>query len=590
MKKFFFPALLAAFFAIGFTASDEDLEGPTPTPDDKPLTGIVRLDSKIGKWDAGYLTPSGYFTEKLDFNKNLKATRSDDGGSNYSSISYLSKDGNKLASLISTKKDNLPTQLVIKDEGIIYFSYPNDSIVEMVFDDGKNVALMGSYIYFQKDLPGASKGDTFRATLANASALMKANVPAATRAEAGDADDWAALFDDVSSLEYEDNPTAVDEIPVASSGDYVFSEIIEDWYGDEIGDYVCNSLSLWTGEAKFKVGGSSCTLSGSVYCLTGAYNEYGTYGIICDADKSKLQLGEAEYEGAGYQAEGTSSFGVDFRGFKPNTTYYYKAYYKFNSADHGSLVVKYGDPTDEVIYDTTVKQFTTGDNVLTVDVVMCIDVTGSMSGIINTVKRNAIGFYDSFKSCCDEEGITLAGLNAQVIAFRDKNVDSSWLESSSTYWLPDEKDAFNGFVNGLYASGGGDIPESGLEALDAAFKKTDWSIDDGYHRQVVILWTDAPYLIGTYANVTLDEVATEWNAMPSGRRLILFAPNGNGYSNGGDWRNLDGWKNLIHETDLYSGFNNFEYILKSIIGELTSKARTDAAKTSVVTTYFTPNE
>ena len=32
-------------------------------------------------------------------------------------------------------------------------------------------------------------------------------------------------------------------------------------------------------------------------------------------------------------------------------------------------------------------------------------------------------------------------------------------------------------VNGLYASGGGDIPESGLEALEAAFKKSDWSVE-----------------------------------------------------------------------------------------------------------------
>lgn len=124
-----------------------------------------------------------------------------------------------------------------------------------------------------------------------------------------------------------------------------------------------------------------------------------------------------------------------------------------------------------------------------------------------------------------------------------------------------------------------------------AFSKTDWGADDGYHRQVIILWTDAPYLTGSYSSVTVGELKSKWDAMPSGRRLILFAPYGNGYDNGGDWAVFDGWTNLIHESDLTSGFNNFDYILKSIIGELTSKAKARAAKAPVKeNTYFRPNK
>ena len=285
------------------------------------------------------------------------------------------------------------------------------------------------------------------------------------------------------------------------------------------------------------------------------------------------------------------SYSVDFRGFKPNTTYYYKAYYKFNSNDHGNIAPKYGNTTDQVIYDTTIKSFKTGDNILTVDVVMCIDVTGSMSGIINTVKNNAISFYDLFKQSCEEEGIQLSALNAQVVAFRDKNEDANWLQTSATYSLPEQRTAFDSFVNNLYADGGGDTPESGLEALQTAFNKTDWGVDDGYHRQVVILWTDAPYLIGSYSSVNLEALTSQWNKMPSGRRLILFAPYGTNDSNGGSWGNLDGWTNLIHESDLYSGFYNFNYILKSIIGELTSKGKDyKMLKTIHTTPYFRPNK
>ena len=305
-----------------------------------------------------------------------------------------------------------------------------------------------------------------------------------------------------------------------------------------------------------------------------------------------MNVQEAEYNDNGYQSEQDLSYSVDFRGLAPNSTYYYRAFYKFNDADHGDIVPNHGSPSDQIIYDENIKSFKTGDNVLTVDVVMCIDVTGSMSGIINTVKKNAMDFYDLFKQSCDDEGIILSGLNSQVVAFRDKNVDgSSWISTSPTYFLPDQKEEYNTFVSGLYASGGGDTPESGLEALNIAFDKSDWGIDDGFHRQVVILWTDAPFLAHTsYTDLSVSYIKEKWDAMPSGRRLILFAPNGNGYSNGGDWRELDSWKNVIHETDLESGFNNFSYILKSIIGELTGKSKAQR-KPSVSTEpyFFLPN-
>lgn len=589
MKNNHFLSLLIAATVMLFSSCDKfgnPYYGDDTSTDINQLKGIVQLNSNIGNWDAAYLCKYGYFTYSEKFR----------GDNIYSSISYMSNNEKEIVSLISTKKEKLPSQMVIKDNGIIYFSFPNDTIVELIFDNGKEVSLLGSYLYPKKNLPGVTEiedEDVFKSVLANTAALLKANTPSQTRALSGKsvADKYANIFEEVSTQSYTEDLEAVAGLSRSTTGDYKFTETISEWYDDEIGVYVCNTLSIWTGKATYKVGGSSCTLSGTIWCPSNTYNTYGTYGIVCDEDKSKLTLGNAEYEEAGYQPEDKLSYDVDFRGFKPNTTYYYRAYYKFNSTNHGNITAKYGNPDDQVIYDTTIKSFKTGDNILSVDVVMCIDCTGSMSGIINTVKKNAISFYDSFKNACDEEGISLSGLNAQVVAFRDKNEDSNWLQTSATYWLPDNKTQFDSFVNGLYADGGGDTPESGLEALQTAFNKTDWSVDDGYHRQVVILWTDAPYLIGSYSSVSLSSLATQWNSMPSGRRLILFAPYGTDGSNSGSWGNLDGWKNVIHESDLSSGFNNFDYILKSIIGELTSKAKARAAKATVQeSTYFRPNK
>ncbi len=588
LKNLIVPCLMAMVCCAGFTACSDDDDNENGVTQESILQaaeGIISLTSGIGEWDAAYLTKFGYFCYKEDVSSTV---------TNYSSINYMPSDGSDMVSLISTKEDNIPTQMVTK-KGIVYFSFPNDTILELLYDNGTEVTMLDSIAY-DKDvlttLTAGNEGDALKATLSAAAMLLKKNE---VRSSFGLSitELYGKVFEDVSKEPYVEDPELVSAITTTTSGNFEFTETLGQWHEDQITQSVCNTLSLWTGKATYKVGGSSCTLSGTIFCPSDVYNIYGTYGILCDADESKLTVGNAEYEGTGYQSSQDLSYSVDFRGFKPNTTYYYKSYYKFNSSDHGNLIPKYGNPNDEVIYDTTVKSFTTGDNSLTVDVVMCIDVTGSMSDIIRTVQRNAIAFYDEFNKCCVEEGIQLTGLNAQVIAFGDKNVDGpNWLQTSSTYALPDQRSDFNSFVNSLYAHGGGDTPESGLEALEAAFNKSDWGVDDGYHRQVIILWTDAPYLVGSvYTDIELSELTSQWNLMPSGRRLILFAPNGTYGSNSGSWKNLDDWNNLIHEVDLYSGFNNFEYILKSIIGELTSKDKAKAMKRSVKeSTNFRPNE
>lgn len=576
---------MTAILSVGISScSKDDNEVPSQASILQKAEGIIELKSDIGNWDAAYLTKFGYFCYKKD-----ACAEAD----KCSSITFMSSDGSDMVSLIATKTDNVPTQMVTKN-GIVYFSFPNDSILELIFDDGNTVMMLDSISYSKEyltNLATDNHDDALRTTLSVTTSLLKGNT---TFNVSGNAvtNTYVDVFKEVIDESYVENAELVGGITTSTSGNFEFTETLAQWYVEKICGYVYNTLSLWTGKATYKVGGSSCTLSGTIWCPSNIYNIYGTYGIICDEEETKLSVGSAEYEGIGFQSEDDLSYSVDFRGLKPNTTYYYKAYYKFNSSDHGNIAPKYGSAADQIIYDTTVKSFKTGENALTVDVVMCIDVTGSMSEIINTVKKNAIDFYDIFNRCCEEEDIHLLGLNSQVIAFQDKNHDGDqWINVSPTYSLPSQKSEFNSFVNNLYADDGGDTPESGLEALDMAFSKTDWGVDDGYHRQVIILWTDAPFLTGSYSSVTVSDLETKWDAMPSGRRLILFAPYGNGYDNGGDWAALDEWTNLIHESDLTSGFNNFEYILKAIIGELTSKAKARATKASALgNTYFRPNK
>lgn len=561
------------------------------------LDKIAVTTENIGEWDRGYITPEGYFVYRE--NGADVRSRAVESTGEYDYLSYMSLDKKTNINILLSKEDKRPMQIVFEDNTSLYFSYldnttDEETVLELVYDKNGKMEKVGGFTYeFAKwnELENTLKSeDILIRVLSYFNFLTKEHctLPSIT--------DLTNTFADVTKLEISlDVNLDIFGLSKEEDGTFVFVADININF-DIVIEKIYTELALWTGEATFKVGGSSCTLKGSIWCASPKFNDYGVYGIVCDTDKNKLALDKnPEFSGEGVQAD--KEFGVDFRGLKPNTTYYYRAYYKFNNTNHGNLkFINTEVSTDgQVGYDVVVKEFTTGDNTLNVDVVMCMDVTGSMGGLINTVKINALNFYDIFKEACDESGIGLTSLNTQVIAFRDKNVDgSSWLQKSDVYAMPDERAEFSNFVNGLRADGGGDTPESGLEALNEAFSKDDWGRDDGYHRQVVILWTDAPYLVGSgYTSLTVAGLEPKWDAMPSGRRLILFAPNGT-LSNGGSWGELDSWTNVMHILDTATGFEDMDYVIDNIIGELTGKGKSGSIapmkSSASLPVIFRPNE
>ena len=134
-----------------------------------------------------------------------------------------------------------------------------------------------------------------------------------------------------------------------------------------------------------------------------------------------------------------------------------------------------------------------------VDIVMCIDVTGSMDSIISEVKANALSFYQKFVDEMNNKEKSVQQLRIKVIAFRDYGVDSEPMIESKFFVLDEEKDAFYDFVNGLEAIGGGNIPENSLEALALAMN-SDWVRTGSVRRHVIVMYTDAPAIpLGTMA-------------------------------------------------------------------------------------------
>ena len=654
MKKLslFVMALVALLsFSACSSSSDGDNEGNNDGPVQKTGTLKMLPKSMLGDWDNGYVTDEGIFMQKNNESGSLSPRRkaAGTGALNTQTLYFASADGATKATLLINKDDMRPLQFVMKD-GVLNFSFLSDEVLELVFKNGSDLTYIDQIPYNKAELDAALAAADFNDL--QKSLFYFVNVTDVSKLTSYPTVIAAAMyFREVVNFHYVGSSTMT-ETEVSNAGitvgtDGVASVANEaEKFEEDYVEAVYNTITVWTGKASFKVGGSSCTLSGTVFCADPRFAQAGEVGIVCDKDPAKLFIGQAEFQGTAELKDG-QNFDVDFRGFNPTTKYYYRAFYQFlPGTTVEGLILDPAQKYDEMTsYDTATKQFTTDENKLFVDVVLVMDVTGSMSGMINMVKENALAFYDLFNEKCTTANITLTGLTTKVIAYQDINVDGEEaMMISPTYNMPAEKEAFDTYVRDQYARGGGDIPESGLEALAAAFQKPDWGVDDGYHRQVVILWTDAPYLITNesiwklpiyatdeyggyiydaagnpviidenvehnadgsikvdeygnpvakpmYQEYTYEQVKAMWDGMPTGRRMILFAPTGtNGYWNAGDWAAMDDWKNVVRNPNI-SDQTDFAKSLDTIIEELTGKVKSDvvAGGEGKVRTIFRPN-
>jgi len=198
-----------------------------------------------------------------------------------------------------------------------------------------------------------------------------------------------------------------------------------------------------------------------------------------------------------------------------------------------------------------------------VDIVFCVDVTGSMTPILDAVKANALGFYNDVQTNLTAKGKNVAQLRVRVVAFRDFLADGdAALEESPFYSLPDDRNGFSEFVNGLIAEGGGDAAESGLEAVALAVN-SPWTTTGDRRRQVIVVWTDQPAHPLDPSVVPADlasRVPADFSAFTdvwedeqglmgsSSKRLILFAPDGPG------WSDISAvWENVVHHPSRAGG-------------------------------------
>lgn len=228
-----------------------------------------------------------------------------------------------------------------------------------------------------------------------------------------------------------------------------------------------------------------------------------------------------------------------------------------------------------------------------VDLVFCIDCTESMDNILNIVKERALNMYEDIRNKMAEKNKIINQLRVRLVGFRDYLAYDQELKKkvhpnepmmvSDFFVLPQDAHKLQISVQSLHPIGGGDAPEDGLEALAYSIR-SDWAVNTGKHRHIIVLWSDEePHPLGFAKNTTrypkgmardLDELTSWWGEpgcpgyMPrqESKRMILFTPNEGG------WRDIyNNWDYVIsHPHKAGSGLKEMAYqqILDCIINTL----------------------
>jgi hypothetical protein len=195
------------------------------------------------------------------------------------------------------------------------------------------------------------------------------------------------------------------------------------------------------------------------------------------------------------------------------------------------------------------------------DIVFLIDISGSMAPCIDALRRNIETFIDSLSHGDPNNAAPVRDWRGKVVGYRD--IEAA--ESEGLPWIVDnpfvrDSDALKAQLAGLQATGGGDEPESLLDALFtvASMEATPRGFqgeDPGKWRyrsdaaRVVIVFTDASFKetmsLPAAKGGSLQDVA---NIVMANRIILsLFAPNFEGYDrlsqidkSDGKWWNMKG--------------------------------------------------
>lgn len=120
-----------------------------------------------------------------------------------------------------------------------------------------------------------------------------------------------------------------------------------------------------------------------------------------------------------------------------------------------------------------------------VEVVFCLDTTGSMGGLISAAKQKIWAICNQIAS-----GNPTPRVKVGMVAYRDRSDDFV----TKVFDLTEDLDSIYSDLMGFQARGGGDFPESVNQALDEAVEKISWSKDPKTLKIIFLVGDASPHM------------------------------------------------------------------------------------------------
>ena len=206
-----------------------------------------------------------------------------------------------------------------------------------------------------------------------------------------------------------------------------------------------------------------------------------------------------------------------------------------------------------------------------------------MGPVIGLVKDTVLKITSDLVDKYKKKGKHVKELRVRIVAFRDLANDLNSLEISEFFLFEPSthREDFKLFLNRLEPSGGGDEPESALEALAIAIG-SDWTDKGDRQRHLIVMFTDASAhkledRIGAIPSQFSDVVPADLNGLTdnwdggqatklkkAARRLIIFGPDAY------PWNEIsDAWGQTVYlPSQAGKGLEDVEY--STILDTLTN--------------------
>lgn len=352
--------LLSAMFLM---PSCNDSDENTIKVEDILKNGLIKLTDNIGDWDEGIVFDNDGFIVVKNPNVNEENLY----------VQIMNESDDLECVILSNPTTFLPSSLILNDN-IYNFDNVGDSVIVLSRQSDKGIEYIDSIDVQVESMVGRASTNATTITFLNRDDKVHKVIKALDAIlGAGEGYSSSQLKTLKSSLDkispfyyYENIEEIIDELDLCRTENTETNDIIYCFtqYAKEVKitlyDPVKYGISVRTEHTATDVYGTTAVVGGAIYCSSDHCKDKGEWGIILSKNPSDLSLDNYERK----ELANTKNFRVEFSDLKPNTTYYFKTFYKYNNPkDHGDLFFSYGpkDADSYVDSDFFMGEFTTGN-------------------------------------------------------------------------------------------------------------------------------------------------------------------------------------------------------------------------------------